>query len=114
MPNGASRGTVLPVRVGTPSAASASNCSVATIEVSAPTSETSTNWPRPVCSRWKRAASVPMTAKWGPIMSPNGIPLRTGGAPSSPETVISPLSAWKIVSMPFRPGSAAPKPLIAV
>ena len=37
--------------------------------------------PRPVRSRRSSAETVPITAKSGPIRSPNGTPLRTGGSP---------------------------------
>ena len=84
IPNGARRGTTLPVRIAIPARSIVSHGSVATSEVSAPSSATSTCWPRPVRSRISSAASVPITAKSGPIRSPNGTAFRTGGSPSLP------------------------------
>ena len=54
---------------------------------------------------------MPMTAKSGPdqVTERDGVPHRRVAV--APGLVISPLSAWKIVSIPL-PGSPAPKPLI--
>ena len=69
---------VFPVRMGTPSDSSLSNGSVATIDVSAPTSDTRRT-ARGRCARAGEPASVPITANSG-RSCPDGMPLRTGVA----------------------------------
>ncbi len=116
VPNGARRGTTAPVRSGKPTDSRASNGSHATSEVRLPSIETSTCWPSPVRSACITAARVPITANSGATRSPIGRPNRTGASPGSPAVIMTPLSAWMIVSIALpSPGTpCAPKPLIEV
>ena len=115
MPNGVRRIVLFPVRAGMPKRPSSSNGSDATSEVTAPSIETSTNWPSPVASRTRSAARIPISPNSGETRSANGMPILTGGSPSSPESIMIPESAWITVSYALSSpaGPSAPKPLIA-
>ncbi len=105
-----------PVRCSMPTCAKASKGSQATMEVSAPSMETSTCWPCPVWSACIRADRVPMTANSGASMSPTGSPKRTGPSSGSPAVSMTPDSAWMMESIALpEPGPPwLPKPLMEV
>ena len=62
-----------------------------------------------------RPNSLPTTPKTGARRSATGTPTRTGGSPGAPDVIISPLSAWMMLSI-ARPvpvaAGVAPKPEI--
>ena len=110
MPKGASRGTVLPVRIAMPARSIVSHGSVAATAVSAPRSETSTCWPRPVCSRMQQRGqrSDDREQRAGEVAERDAAAHRR--VVRAPRTSASaPLSAWKIVSIPL-PGSPGAEP----
>ena len=80
--------------------------SAATSDVSTPSIETSTCRPRPVTSRCRSAARMPTTREDRRERSANGTPTRTGGSSGAPDVIISPLSAWMMLSM------ALPEPVV--
>ena len=83
-PNGARRGTIRPVRCGMPHRSSKSNGSPATIDVRAPSIETSTCWPVPCALAAAAPPGCRCTPNSGATMSATGTPTRTGPSPGSP------------------------------
>ena len=106
---------LFPVRAGIPTRSSSSKGSDATSDVTAPSIDTSTNCPSPVASRTRSADRIPITPKRGEMRSANGMPIFTGGSPSSPDSIMIPESAWITVSYALSSpgGPSAPKPLSA-
>ena len=105
LPYGAKVGECEPRNPGTDPLAKYSAATVERLANANSKSEVLTRRPCPLCSRSTCAASSPTTQLRPEPTSSTGAPTLTGPPRSSPVTLISPLSAWRIRSKPPRSAS---------
>ena len=98
MPNGVSRIVLFPVRAGIPKPLEQLERLRRDERRDGAEHRDVDELPSPVASRTRSAERIPISPNSGEIRSANGIPILTGGSPSSPDSIMIPESAWITVS----------------